>query len=400
MSVTGAIMAGIGAAGSIGGAAIASHGATSAANAQAAAADRANATQTALGQEGLNLQTSQWNQEQQNLLPFLQGGQAGFANLENLLGIPVQGNLAQFTPASSHTSPFLDYNGQDRESIFNSGGQAVSRSAEQTQQWQAQGIPYKNVYAADGGNIAVRTDINPDGSPINSSSTGSVGGQTTSSGSTSGVTPLSTLVNPALGATGSLMKPFGETWKAPTADEAAQDPGYQFGRDEGQKALERSAAARGDILSGGTAKGLLKFGNDYASTKYNDVFNRDLTGFTTRYNQYNNDQSTQFNRLAALMGLGQTTASTLGTAGQNYANSGTTILNNVGTQVGNNLQNAAAARASGYVGSGNAWAGAVNGTANNLSNLYLLSQLGNSGTNPMSYLQTDPTYGTGVGYHP
>jgi hypothetical protein len=124
---------------------------------------------------------------------------------------------------------------------------------------------------------------------------------------------------------------------------------------------------------------LLRFGNDYASTKYNDVFNRDLTSFNTKYSVYNQDQATKFNRLAALLGVGQTSASTLQNAGQNYANSGTTILNNVGANVGQNINNAGAARASGYVGSGNAISNGISGISSNLLNLFLASQLGQGG---------------------
>jgi hypothetical protein len=374
IGTTAAIIAGsLAAAGSIGGAAIAGSAANHAADAQAAAANRAANIQTGLGQEGLDLQANQYNQTQAQQLPFLQGGQAAFANLLNLIGLPVNGNLAQLNPVSSHTSPTVSYDGKDRETIFNSGGQQVSRSAEQTQQWQRDGIPYQNIYASDGGNIAVRTDINPDGSPINSSN-GSAGGTGTSGAS--GQTPLSSLVNPALGATGSLSKPFGETWTPPTGVTEQNDPGYQFRLAEGQKLLERSAASRGDILSGGTAKALQKYGQDYASNEFQNTYNRSLTDYTTKYNAYNQDQNTQFNRLASLLGVGQTSANTLQAAGQNYANSGTTILNNVGSQVGNDLQNAAAARASGYVGAGNAWGSGLSGLSNNLMNLYLLTQTG------------------------
>lgn len=43
---------------------------------------------------------------------------------------------------------------------------------------------------------------------------------------------------------------------APTGVDESNDPGYKFRLDEGQKALENSAAARGNLLSGNTAKAL------------------------------------------------------------------------------------------------------------------------------------------------
>src|ERR1022692_84566 len=43
---------------------------------------------------------------------------------------------------------------------------------------------------------------------------------------------------------------------SPTAAEAQATPGYQFQLQQGQQALQRSAAAKGGLLSGGTAKAL------------------------------------------------------------------------------------------------------------------------------------------------
>ena len=52
------------------------------------------------------------------------------------------------------------------------------------------------------------------------------------------------------------------------------DPGYGFRMSEGMKALERSAAARGGLLSGATLKGIQRFGQDLASQEYTNAFNR------------------------------------------------------------------------------------------------------------------------------
>jgi hypothetical protein len=53
-----------------------------------------------------------------------------------------------------------------------------------------------------------------------------------------------------------------------------QDPGYQFRLDEGQKALEGSAAAGGNLLSGSTLKALTNYGQNAASQEYQNAFNR------------------------------------------------------------------------------------------------------------------------------
>lgn len=54
----------------------------------------------------------------------------------------------------------------------------------------------------------------------------------------------------------------------------SQDPGYQFRMDQGQKAQERGAAARGGLLSGQHSKGLERFAQGLASQEYQNVFSR------------------------------------------------------------------------------------------------------------------------------
>lgn len=54
----------------------------------------------------------------------------------------------------------------------------------------------------------------------------------------------------------------------------SSSPSYAFRRDEGQRALERSAAARGGLFSGGTGRELERYGSDFASTEFENDFNR------------------------------------------------------------------------------------------------------------------------------
>jgi len=121
-------------------------------------------------------------------------------------------------------------------------------------------------------------------------------------------------------------------------DQYKQDPGYGFRLAEGQKALERSAAARGGLISGGALKAAERFGQDMGSQEYMNAFNR-----------YQTERAARLNPLQSLAGMSQTTANTLGTMGANMA-----------TNVGQNYQSAANARASGYVGGANAITGGVN----------------------------------------
>jgi len=69
-----------------------------------------------------------------------------------------------------------------------------------------------------------------------------------------------------------------------TAESMQLDPGYQFRLAEGQKAIERSAAARGMQLSGATLKGLGRYAQDYASGEFQNAYARRQQGLANLYN--------------------------------------------------------------------------------------------------------------------
>jgi hypothetical protein len=52
------------------------------------------------------------------------------------------------------------------------------------------------------------------------------------------------------------------------------EPGYQFRFEEGQRALDRGAAARGGLLSGGYGRKAIRYGQGFASNEYANVYNR------------------------------------------------------------------------------------------------------------------------------
>lgn len=110
------------------------------------------------------------------------------------------------------------------------------------------------------------------------------------------------------------------------------DPGYQFRQQQQQQALERSAAARGGLLSGRQMKDTMKYGGDLASQEYGNVWNR----------------------LANLAGVGQSATGSTASAGQNYAGN-----------AGNAMMQAGNARASGYMGQANAYSNALGNIGNN-----------------------------------
>lgn len=185
----------------------------------------------------------------------------------------------------------------------------------------------------------------------------------------------------AIGQLSALAQPGGlpqwnQQFQAPTGATEQNDPGFQFRLQQGQQALERSAAAKGGLLTGGTAKAEQQFGQDYASNEYNNVYGRALGEYQQSYNQFQQANADKFNRLSAVAGTGQTAAGQLASAGQSAAGNVGNILLTGGQQQGNSIQNAAAARASGYASSANAYGGAASNIGGNLQDLILLSQLG------------------------
>lgn len=52
-----------------------------------------------------------------------------------------------------------------------------------------------------------------------------------------------------------------------------QSPGYQFRLSEGVRAIDKSAAARGGLFSGGTGKALTEYGQGLASDEYGNYLN-------------------------------------------------------------------------------------------------------------------------------
>jgi hypothetical protein len=143
------------------------------------------------------------------------------------------------------------------------------------------------------------------------------------------------------------------TFAAPTAADAATDPGYEFRLAQGQKALENSAAGRGRLLGGGSLKAAENYGQDAASQEYGNVYAR-------RMGEYNS----QLGQLQSLAGVGQSAGQNLGTAGQNAANTMNSTLMSSATNQGIAAGNAAAARASGYQTNG----AIGNNLANSLGN--------------------------------
>ncbi len=142
------------------------------------------------------------------------------------------------------------------------------------------------------------------------------------------------------------------------------DPSYQFRLGEGMKALERQAAARGGLISGGALKAAQRYGQDYASQEFGNAYNR----------------------LAAMAGIGQTSSTNMGNAAGAF-----------GANAGQNYMGAANARASGYVGGANALTGGLNQYLNYTQGQNLLAELQGSGMGGNAGAAINPWFKPGAG---
>ena len=104
------------------------------------------------------------------------------------------------------------------------------------------------------------------------------------------------------------------------------DPSYQFDMNAGLQGLQRSAASRGTLLTGGTLKGLNDWAQQYANNAYQGAFNRNMS----------------------LANLGMQAAVGMGQLGNAY-----------GQEAGQDYGNIGSAQAAGTVGKTSPWLGAL-----------------------------------------
>jgi len=74
-----------------------------------------------------------------------------------------------------------------------------------------------------------------------------------------------------------------DPFRAPSMDEAMREPGYEFARKEGIRALENAAGAKGVLRTGGTLKDLIGWGNQFAEQNYGNVYNRAGETYSRNY---------------------------------------------------------------------------------------------------------------------
>ena len=122
--------------------------------------------------------------------------------------------------------------------------------------------------------------------------------------------------------------------KPTTAADVMSDPGYQFGLDQGQQALDRKFAASGGRFSGAMLKEASRFNAGTAAGGYSAAYQRGQD---------------RLNRLASLAGLGQTSTQASAAAGANSTNAISGLIAQQGINGG-----------SAQLAQGNIWGNAAN----------------------------------------
>lgn len=359
----------IAAAGAVGGAVIGSKASGKAADAQTQAANYAADLQAKAAADALAFQKQQFAQGQQNIAPWLTAGQSGLSSLLYGLGLgtmtPVtQDQMQQASALQTQLSQIQKFSPMisQTETLQGFIGKLEGMLAHPENMDPNDRAITQNFLARLQANPGIFDSLKP--SNVDATMANLQSQIATSQAPQ--ITPGSATGMP-LG--------YGEFTKNFGAEDFTADPGYQFRLSEGNKAIERSAAARGGALSGGAVKAAERYSSGLASQEYQNAFDR-----------YVNQQTNKYNKFASLAGVGQIAANTATAAGQNYANNAGNILMGSAGNIGDLATQAANARASGYIGSANAWGGALGNIGNTAMNTVLLSQL----------LKPQPTTGGGT----
>ena len=312
--VGGAVGSGLG---SLGDSLIAGNASKGAASTQAAGADAATA-----------LQSQIYNQNRTDRLPWLKTGQTANDELAYLMG------LSPSNPNSASSNPF-----DGQQLVTSVGGvptvnsQLYASSPEYKAAWDQILAQHQSTY---GTGYTQKSDLNSLNNALTAKLQPVIDAQKAQATTAAQNDPQY----------GSLAKPF-------SLSDFTADPGYQFRLDQGQKALERSAAAKGGLMSGAALKATTDFAQGTAAQEYQSAYDR-----------YNTNQNNLYSRLSGLSNSGQGMANTGAQAGASYANNASAPI-----------QDAAQIRATGQANNANAWSTGLG----NLASSFMGGSSGGSG---------------------
>jgi hypothetical protein len=193
------------------------------------------------------------------------------------------------------------------------------------------------------------------------------------------VTDLSTRLS-----NGSLTSPYpGGAFSFTPADWQA-DPAFGWQEQQGEQAIQRTAAAQGGLVSGGALKDIAGYSHGLTSTNYQQQYANALSAYQMAYNQFQDTNSNTFSRLMGVAGLGQGAASNTAAAGTSAAGTAAGISGSTANAL-SNLYTGQAGATTGAIAAGT---NAITGGVNYLANQQMMS--GSSYGTPM--VPYTPTY--------
>ena len=142
-----------------------------------------------------------------------------------------------------------------------------------------------------------------------------------------------------------LNRPFTKPFVAPTGTD---DPGFKFAMEQAQKAIERSAASKGTLLTGGTLKDLNAHMTGMALQGYGDAWNRANALWQQEEGIWGRNAARAQGNLSSFANMGLNAANSSANLGMNYAGN-----------AGDLMTGAANSRAGAQAGSGAVWGGAL-----------------------------------------
>jgi hypothetical protein len=229
-----------------------SNAANDAAKIQADSAKYAADLQSGASKDALALQKSQFDQAQANQQPWLDAGKNALSQLQSDLPGLTAGYGQTFNPAAYNPSAAFNPTPYTPSAEFNPTPYTPSAEFNPT--------PYQNGAQFNPTAYQNSAAYNPD-----------------------------------------TYKAYGKEFSMDPS-QLVNDPGYQFRLAEGEKGIQRSAAAKSGVLSGAALKSLQRYDQGLAAQQYNDAYAQQLQGYQTNASQYEQDQMNKLNQQAQIYG--------------------------------------------------------------------------------------------------
>jgi hypothetical protein len=108
-------------------------------------------------------------------------------------------------------------------------------------------------------------------------------------------------------ASGAAIEPWLKQFQAPSQEDALNTPGVQFAMDRAMQALQRSAAAKGTLVTGGLLRDLSDQQIGMSMQSYGDIYNRSMGEYMLERDNFFQNQDRPFDKFTTLADLGKPT---------------------------------------------------------------------------------------------